>query len=390
MKLLNRILFATDFSASSEQAMHMAIRLAKAFHSEIVVLHVIPSMELSKLGREMIEQGVRRELQKIHDTIRAGGIRLIEPQIPVGQPFIHIIREAEKHNVNVIILGGGQNKDAAGHAAGMPGVTAEKVLHKASKPVWVVRSDQCTELRTIICPVDFSKTSARALTNAIHLSRKFDAKLHILHAVPAMRDFYLGLIGGSEQKLAAKISRHERQLTTFLGQFDFHRVQYETMVKPGKVHRLILDTVKDLNADLLVMGASGDSDNPKVLMGSTAEYVIRELPGSIITVRAESVIQPMIDYQISELETHYKLGQEFLANGMPGEAMEQFRICIEQDVLYAPAWEGLAECHERLGDTERSTEYREKSKHIRTKLWQQRVEADARSRHGLMGHNKTV
>ena len=96
MKLLHKILLATDFSESADWAMQQSIRLAKQFNSEIFLLHVIPMMELSKLNREMIEKGVGQKLQRVHDKISAEGVRVHDVGIQVGIPFMSIIQEAEK------------------------------------------------------------------------------------------------------------------------------------------------------------------------------------------------------------------------------------------------------------------------------------------------------
>ena len=388
MKLLNRILLATDFSKSSEQAMHMAIRLAKIFNSEILTLHVIPSMEVSKLNQEMIEKGINLELKKINDKISSKGVLVNEIGLQRGIPFIRIIQEANKNNVNLILMGSGGKKTSGEKLANLPGITTEKVLHKADKPVWIVKYDKEPSFKNILCPVDFSKPAERALKNAIHLARKTNAKLHIVHSVPLTIAFYLNFLGESEDKQTEKISTHKDHLDKFLEQFDFHDVIYEKIVKQGGVHQIILETATNLDADLIVMGTSGESNNMKILVGTNTEKVVRELPCSIITVKSESIIQPMIDYEIADLETHYNLGNEFLNNGMPQEAIEQFRHCIGHDVLYAPAWEGLAFSHERLGNMEISQEYRQKAKLIREKLWQQKVESELRSKHRIVGKKK--
>lgn len=388
MKLLNKILLTTDFSKSSEQAMHMAIQLAKIFDSEILTLHVIPSMEVSKLNQEIIENGVSLELKKINDEISSQGISVNEIGAQNGIPFIRIIEEADRNNVNVIVMGCGDKNTSKGVSDGYLGVTTEKVLHKGTKPVLVVKPDRKTPFENILCPVDFSKPAERALKNAIHLARKTDANLHILHVAPSTIPFYMNFLGESEDEKIARINKHKNQLDKFLEQFDFHDVIYEKIVKQGKAHEIIIETATHLDMDLIVMGTAGESNNIKILMGTNTEKVLRELPCSIITVKSESIIQPIMDYQISDLETHYNLGNEFLQNGMPQEAVEQFRHCIEQNALYAPAWEGLSLSHERLGNIKNAQEYKQKAKLIRDKLWQQQVEAELRSKHRTIGKNK--
>ena len=385
MKLLHKILFATDFSKSSEDALNMSMHLAKVFNSEIYVLHVIPSMELSRLNKEMIENGVRKELQKIYNRISEEGIKVHDIGLQIGIPFIRIIQEADKHDVNVILMGSGKgiSPEANNYT---PGITAQKVLHKAAKPVWLVNSQKAGDIKSILCPVDFSKPAERALRNAIHLARKMNAELTILHVIPAMMDIYQNILGEKKKEQAERVSRHEDEFDKFLTQFDFYNVKYKKVIEAGKVHQVILDKAKRINSQLIIMGTSGESNNFKVLMGNNTEHVMRELPSSIITVKSDSVIQPVFDYQISDLESHYKLGNQFLENGMPEEAIEQFKYCVNQDVLYAPAWEGLSLSHKRLGNMEDAHEYQQKAESIRKNLWEQRVQAELRSKNKVFSN----
>ncbi len=43
------------------------------------------------------------------------------------------------------------------------GTTAEKIIRKSDKPVWVVKKDNPLNVKNILCPVDFSPESKRAL-----------------------------------------------------------------------------------------------------------------------------------------------------------------------------------------------------------------------------------
>ena len=196
---------------------------------------------------------------------------------------------------------------------------------------------------------------------------------------------YQNLADTSEKDQDERVRRHKGQFDKFLKQFDFHNVTYQKVIETGKVHQVILEKAQSMNTQLIVMGASGESENFRVFMGSNTEYVIRKLPSSIITLKSESVIQPMIDYQISDLESHYNLGRQFLENGMSREAVEQFKYCVNQDVLYAPAWDGLALAYQRMDDAERALEYKQKAEHIRKNLWERRVQAEIRSKHTIIG-----
>ncbi len=59
-----------------------------------------------------------------------------------------------------------------------------------------------------------------------------------MHAVPSLMDTYLNFLGGSEEKQAEKIANHAKQLDKFLEKFDFHGVNFEKTVRPGKTHKV--------------------------------------------------------------------------------------------------------------------------------------------------------
>ena len=55
---------------------------------------------------------------------------------------------------------------------------------------------------------------------------------------------------------------------------------------PGRhVHELILEEARAANAELIVMGTHGRDGLPRVLLGSDAEFVLRESPVPVLLVR---------------------------------------------------------------------------------------------------------
>ncbi len=56
MKLLEKILVATDFSPAADRAMRMAVHVAKTFRSELVLLHVTRDLPDLPMARDMLKQ----------------------------------------------------------------------------------------------------------------------------------------------------------------------------------------------------------------------------------------------------------------------------------------------------------------------------------------------
>jgi nucleotide-binding universal stress UspA family protein len=365
MKLLEKILFATDFSQAADSALQMAISIAKTFKSELILIHVLPEIKDSPLASDRVVGSAAKRLKEIQDTINRNGISVSEPITPFGSAFDQIIQCANNYDVNVIIIGSGEKTRGDKFPLG---ITAEKLIRHANQPVWVVKKGASPTIKKILCPVDFSEPSHRALTNAIQLSRNFHTDLAILTVIEPLQSVYGKKIdtSGDIQKIYAK--NQNIQFAQFLRDFDFDNVSWNKVTRQGAPDQEILKQIWDTKPDLLIMGSEGRTGLARLLWGSVAEKVIREMPCSVITVKWEDVFRLRLETQITDIETHFKHGQELLEKGIPEEAVCQFEYIVSKDMMFAPAWEGLADAHSRLNHKEKSKYCREMAKQIRRTL----------------------
>ena len=187
MKLLEKILVAMDFLQPSNDALRMATLLAKAFHSEMILIHVIPEIKGLKIDRGKIRRMETEKLRKIEMDLKKKGVSSVEIIVRFGIPFERIIEYSDELEVNVIVVGSGKGEK------NFPlGTTAERMMTYADKPVLVVKPGTRPLIRKIFCPVDFSEASKRALINAIHLSRTFKAHLTVLTVFEPLLSSFFG------------------------------------------------------------------------------------------------------------------------------------------------------------------------------------------------------
>lgn len=384
MKFLEKILVATDLSKAAENAVQTALFVAKTFDAEIDLIHVIPEVEDSPLGLDVLEAAATEKLQKIRDDIVAGGVQVKHVVVKSGTPFAHIVQQAELRNVNVIVMGSGQKTSREKFRLG---ITAERVVRRGDKPVWLVKPGSAPPVKKIVCPVDFSESSKRALRNAIHLARRFKAELVVLTIIQPLKDIFLELRREAVQRRAQEEYAEKKQehFDRFLKDFDFHNVNWSKMIAPGKADREILRFARESGCDLIVMGSTGLTGQPRILMGSVAEKVIREMPCSMVAVKSEDPVRLRLETEMTRIESRFEQGKELLEQGFPEDAIGQFQHCVTQDRLYAPAWEALAAAHERLGHKDEATRCRTRAKEARQELWTRQVEAEIRSQHVLWG-----
>lgn len=143
-----KIAVCTDFSENSVPARIVAIEYAKAFKSELVILHVVNSRLLgypsfaSKVPAEMgviqetISEGVEEELELIANDCRRE-LDEVQTCYRDGAPAEEIVRFVQEESVDLIIMGT-HGWTGARHL--ILGSTAENVVRTADCPVLIVRS----------------------------------------------------------------------------------------------------------------------------------------------------------------------------------------------------------------------------------------------------------
>lgn len=380
-KVLRKILLATDLTPAAEDAVREAAVVAKAFDSEIVPLHVLPTIPDSAFDLTDVKQEVAARLERLRTELAAEEVTVADPILVSGDVAGEIVRKADALDVNMILLASGEKP---ADAVFRLGITAERVSRQSTKPVWVVRPDSDPQLRRVLCPVDFSGPSRRALWTAIHLARAFDAQLTVLHVVQPLSSFFGGLVSVPDDKQQAHLAAKQAEFEAFLREQNLHDVQYSTQVRQGEPASEILAAVREANADLLVMGSVGKNGLVRMFWGSVTEKVAREMPCSIITVKAQHAIRVELEAEIADLQTHMRQGQELLDKGFCEEALEQFELCIARDVMYAPAWQSAAIAYRRLGAEERAENCERQAQAIVRSLWERMIEADIRGHYGKM------
>lgn len=144
--------------------------------------------------------------------------------------------------------------------------------------------------RQILCPVDFSETSIRALTYATAFASWYAAQLEVLHVVPGSADDGTTTPpdAGSSSLGVHTLSRNEitdeiRRAITATG---VSGVNVRTIIQGGLAHEVIVSRAQEQPADLLVMGTHGRSGFTRLLLGSVTERVLRTAPCPVLTVAA--------------------------------------------------------------------------------------------------------
>jgi len=379
MKLLDKILVALDFSESSQNVILSAIELAKIFDSTIVPVHILPGDIVNKKVKSMLNQMALEKLKETESLIEKEGLAFEKSLLMVGVPHEAIVRAAVDINANLILLGSGETQTGDTFRLG---ITAERVIQKSQKPVFVIKEDVLLNVHHILCPIDFSDASKRALKNAITMARRFKSELTILAVceLPSLHWFTSDQYHEKENEVRYEL--HKEEFDSFLKEFNLNEVNWTKEIPKGNPPEEILSTISRKMIDLLIMGTAGRTGINRVLMGSVTEKVVREVPCSFLTLKSEDAISLQLEAHIRDIEKLHSTGMKLIEDGFYEEAIDQLKACLNINDMHVPAYKGLATVYEKLGQPEKARMYRKNAKDIMDKLWDRKIEEEVRRLRG--------
>jgi nucleotide-binding universal stress UspA family protein len=280
---LKNILYATDFSRHSNAALPYALSIARKYGSTIFAAHVISLFPFPSSSPTLALQAIAA--QSVREANEA--MASLQPQLE-GIPHLALIRKGEiwkelaavvdDKRIDLIVVG---THGRTGASKVLMGSVAEKIFRQAHCPVLTVGPNVCGEpdaiadLRTILCPVDFSPQSLAAVPYAISLAQENRARLYLLHVTDSPVDKM------TEDNLKIRLLRllpPESELWC----------EPKAYVHSGVPAETITDTVEELALDLIVLGVKGAARLPGAsthLAMATAYKVVTGAICPVLTVR---------------------------------------------------------------------------------------------------------
>lgn len=312
MVAIRSILCPVDFSSFSRHALQHGAQLARWFQATLNVLYVYPppappppvlfgglpgpvAMEplpALTVSPERLHADMEAQLAKFASGVDLSGVET-EVRVRPGSPVRGILDEAAATHSDLIVIG---THGHSGFDRLALGSVTEKILRKARCAVLTVPppvADPPAEpleiFKRILCPVDFSEASMKALEYALALAKEADAELLLMHVIEGVADVqhwqqptnpsileYLRL---SEQHALGRL----RQVMPE----DAHTwCKPKEILMTGKPHQEILRVARDENVHLIVMGVYGRNPIDLMFFGSTTNQVVRASVCPVLTLKA--------------------------------------------------------------------------------------------------------
>lgn len=375
MKLLEKILVPVNFDTDVNPQIETAFELAKKFNSRISFINFLPNEAKIETINKYIVQHIEKKFEKIFSLEQAANI-VIDTRIEYGNKFDKIITVAEEDNVNLILFSNHiDNEDDAFSID----VLAEKLIRKSEKPVWIVKDNGKHFPDKILCAIDYSEPSSRALLNAIKIARSFKKELHILNVLEPIGNKYSTRFAVDfEEENKKNVVENEQTFNNYLSKFNFTDVNYKTSILSGKIDNEILNYIKQNDIDLLFIGATGKTFFQRILLGSVTENIIRNMPCAMVITKSENILNVKIDADISEVEKHIVIAKKLEETGFYEEAIEHLHTCLKKNDLHIPTLSLIIELYNKKGDKESAEYYKTKIENILNRLWNKEMQIEIR------------
>ncbi|MDB4935245.1 MAG: Universal stress protein family [Labilithrix sp.] len=291
------VLIATDLTADAEPALVRGRAHADAIGAAWVVCHVIPDVlrhhplvptrdendvalasDVEKKAADLVTEQVQRVLGASPDEYRA----IIE----IGTPEDEIVRIAEAERASLVVIGAKPR-----HAAErILGHVAERVVRYVHTSVLVARPGIPTG--KIVVATDFTEASLPAVRFGGTLIAKAGVDGTLLHVMqlPSATGTALGSVSAalgsswippSKETIAQLEALGRATLDGLAKQYGFARTEQVE----GDPAEMIVTRARAMNAEMIVMGSRGRSGLSRLVLGSTAEKVIRTSETSVLVVR---------------------------------------------------------------------------------------------------------
>jgi nucleotide-binding universal stress UspA family protein len=297
---VKNVLFATDFSATSESALPYALAICRRFGSTLHAVHVLSDANVLMMtgGVDYVSMGTiyedahteaKEKLERVATLFEGIPSRLY---VRHGQVWVNLAGIVEENKVDLIVVG---THGRTGLGKLLLGSVAEDILRHAPCPVLTVgpkvsgraklpalRGKNLApvelELNQIVYATNFGPTSPADAALAASLAREFRARLTLIHV---MQDFTgIGNRPGP-------IEEGLRRLKELLPEDADLQYAPETLLEFGDPAKRIVQEANDRDADLLVLGARAihEMTGTTHLPWSTAHQVIAHATCPVLTVR---------------------------------------------------------------------------------------------------------
>jgi len=266
----NRILVPLDGTDVAEESLSVVRSLSKVFNAQVTLVCVNPqstrrSLPGLKNSARLSEPSDKQfYLSQQVEQLRSAGTEA-DYEFRVGEVAVEICSVAKNEDIVVMST----NSRTALQRLFIGSVALE-VIQNASKPLILLRPtnnwrSRGTNFKRLLVALDGSEFSERILPFVTLLAKAFDSEILLL-SVP---------VGSTSESYHATIENYLKNMALELGS---HDLKVRTLVVGNAAAQTIVMTAETEMADLIMLATHGRSGMDRLMLGSVAEHVVKNMP----------------------------------------------------------------------------------------------------------------
>jgi nucleotide-binding universal stress UspA family protein len=283
---VKRILVATDFSQHAERALEWGVALARRFDAELELVtsvFVVPlaagphTYGLPPEYLRNVREHAERELDARAARLSREGLRTTRTVL-LEEPSGGICARAVATHADLVVLG---TRGRSGLSHVLLGSIAERTARLAPCPVLAVHaaSPAPRPLLKLLVPMDFSPASHAALALACRLLEP-DGDILLVHAIAPVLSSEAGEKPFVDPRAEAWARIEFEKLRPSLA-----GLKTRLALRYGSPDVEAVDAAAEESVDAILMGTRGRTGLAHVLLGSTAERVLRRARAPVFVTR---------------------------------------------------------------------------------------------------------
>lgn len=290
MNTLKRILAATDFSGLGNDAVRRAVLLAARENAELLVVHAFPrqsALEAAFGSADELPARLRAaasaNLDALLEAARTAGVARVSAELAEGSAHRTVADAAETFRPDLVVIGA--------HGKGVLqqfflGGTAARILSHAPGPVLVARRPPQADYTCALAAVDLGPRSEAVLRVALIVAAR--ARVTVLHAYCAPFEAKLRYKGFPEEDILryaeAESRAAQRDMDALVADPELAGLDIERRIVHGDPNPALPDAIRELDADLIVVGRHGGSRLGEAVMGSVSRFLAYYAPCDVLVV----------------------------------------------------------------------------------------------------------
>jgi nucleotide-binding universal stress UspA family protein len=279
MQTIQHVLCPVDLSEPSAQALRYAAAFSSVVNADLTVLYV----RTAAAHQRDLRSASHASLATFASNVIGVGpsLRMLERQ---GEPVVEILGTTVNSASDIIVMG---THGRTGLERLLLGSVAERVIRRSPIPVLAVPFAMATaegSIRSVLCAVDLSEPSSRAVDYGASIAAAAGARLVLAHALEWSEETE-SLPGSGNSLLPSSEDDAIARLSELLTPQMRERCAPELVVGYGRPADEVLRFVRERHVDLVVLGIRRRNPIGLVVFGSTTQQLIRDGACAVLTVR---------------------------------------------------------------------------------------------------------